>query len=222
VKKSRALPFSLLAGIASYFAIIRRLIINWGATRDEINRTFPGDELTPASRLVSTHAITINAAAADIWPWIVQIGNGRAGWYSFRFVEHLVGDGSLLDEDASRRILPEFQNLQPGDFIPVADEAFKVIAVEPYQYLVLLTGFDGISAFDPEDATTSGSHSSFTFFLFPIDEQTTRLIARARFVSQSPMEALSQIFFLEPGHFVMQTKMLHGIKQRAEMLPMRH
>jgi hypothetical protein len=206
---------SLLActiSIFCYFLVFRPHIIRWGATDDEANEPLPGDEFTPDARLISTHAITINASADQIWPWIVQIGNGRAGWYSFRFIEQLVGDGILLDEGASWRILPEFQNLKPGDRIPVANEAFKVIDVQSHRYLSLLTGFK----MTPSEQDKTRSHSGFTFVLSPIDPQTTRLIARARFVSQSVLETLTLLGFLEPGHFIMQTKMLHGIKERVE------
>ena len=205
---------AILSGIgaALYLTAIRPCITRWGATDTEARRMLPGDEFTPEARFISTHAITINAPPDKIWPWIVQIGNERAGWYSYRFVELLVNDGKLLDEGASYRILPQFQAIQANDLIPVGNEAFKVIAVEPNHFLALKTGFDMVEDANSADRT----HSGFNFVLEPIDSQTTRLFARARFVSRSLLETLVLLSFLEPGHFIMQTKMLHGIKQRAE------
>jgi hypothetical protein len=212
---------ALGAGVATYVAAIRPRIIRWDATDDEVRRSLPGDELTPDARLVSTHAITINASAGEIWPWIVQIGNGRAGWYSYRTIERLVHDGKLRDEGASRRILPEFQHLQIGDFIPVGNGAFQVADMKPEHYLILQPAFEMMSRerFDPNEPTSGTpdrSNAGFNFILEPIDAQTTRLIARVRLTSKSLLETLLMCGFMEPGHFIMQTKMLRGIKQRVE------
>lgn len=200
-------PSVIAAGIVTYGAIIRpRIVTRWGATDDEVKRTLPGDALTPDARLISTHAITINAPASEIWKWVVQIGNGRAGWYSFRWIEKLVGDGMLLDEGASWRILSQFQNLQVGDQIPVGGDSFEIMEIEPEHYMVLNIPSFGI------DADTAG----FAFVLEPIDANTTRLFARVRVDSKTLPGLLYLMGFFEPGHFIMQTKMLRGIKERAE------
>ncbi len=217
IKRLCGLLTILGAGFATYLAVIRPRIIRWGTTDDELQRHWPGDELTPQAQLISTHAITIHAPASDIWPWMVQIGNGRAGWYSYRFVERLVQDGKLLDEGASQRILPEFQNLQAGDHIPMGDTSFRVIDIQPERYMLLEPAFDSAphKTADPQ-ASDATPHTGFNFILEPIDAQTTRLIARMRIVSRSLWETLFVVGFLEPGHAIMQIKMLHGIKSRVE------
>lgn len=217
IKKLCGLLALLGAGFAGYLALIRPHVIRWGTTDEELARHWPGDDHTPHARFVSTHAITIHAPPSAIWPWIVQIGNGRAGWYSFRFVERLVKDGQLLDEGASWRILPEFQNLQVDDYIPVGDEAFRVVDIQPEQYMALEISPTPAPHGHVDPLNPGGNfNAGFNFILDPIDDRTTRLVARMRVAPRSLRETLYVVGFLEPGHAIMQTKMLHGIKARAE------
>lgn len=197
---------ALIGGVVAYLALIRPQVVRWGATDDELQRKWPGDDFAPKSKFVSTQAITIHAPPSAIWPWLVQIGNGRAGWYSYRWLEYMVRDGKLLYEGASHRIVPELQSLKVGDPIPVGDEAFTVVAMQPNEYLTLRLGAEELS----------GEGAGHTFILDPVNDQTTRLIARARIASGSLLSVLVTVFFFEPGHCIMQTKMLHGIKERVE------
>lgn len=217
MKKLVQLLTLLGAGFATYLAMIRPHIIRWGATDDEVQRTYPGDDIIPNANLISTHAVTIHAPPDKIWPWLVQIGNGRAGWYSFRFVERLVDDGKLFDEGASWRILPEFQDLQVGDSIPVGNSAFIVKAIQPDHYLMMqpmIGAATGRASSSPEPALMD--NTSFGFVLEPIDEKTTRLIARARINGRTLPEVLFTMGLFEPGHAIMQVEMLRGIKARVE------
>jgi hypothetical protein len=114
-----------LAGAASLAAVgllcgpaLRRMMLEWGATAQEAARALPGDELLPDPDLVATRAITIAAPPAAVWPWLVQIGIGRAGAYSYDWLDRLFG----LDVRSTRRIVPELQDLCVGDVIPVAND----------------------------------------------------------------------------------------------------
>ena len=94
------------------------MMLEWGATAQEAARELPGDELLPDPDLVATRAITIAAPPAAVWPWLVQIGIGRAGAYSYDWLDRLFG----LDVRSTRRIVPELQDLRVGDVIPVAND----------------------------------------------------------------------------------------------------
>jgi hypothetical protein len=174
----------------------------WGATDAEVKRKLPGDELMPHPKWGFTHAVTIKAPVAEVWPWIVQMGQGRAGFYSYEFLENLVG----CDIHNADCIIPEFQNLQVGDNIKLHPKApVPVAIVEPNRALVLHYEAD--------------FSSNWMWVLEKVDEKTTRLISRwsgdygpglKNRLSYGPC-------FMEPIEFNMSRKMLLGIKQRAEL-----
>ena len=101
----------------------------WGATDDEIRRTLPGDQLVPHPKWGWTHAVTIKAPVAEVWPWLVQMGQARAGFYSYECLENFFG----CDIHNADRIIPEFQNVQVGDSIRFHPKipAYTVVLVEP-------------------------------------------------------------------------------------------
>jgi hypothetical protein len=188
----------------AYWFGLRPWHIRWGATDDEVVRSLPGDEIVPRPRKFSTRAITIAAPAEAVWPWLVQIGQGRGGLYSYDWLENLAG----CDIHSTNRIIPELQYLEFGDVIRLGPEgypAYPIAAVEPGRALVL--GGD-----DPKN----GAHS-WAFILEPIDERITRLIVRSR--DDYPPTLANFVIWraiTEPAHFAMERKMLFGIKQRAE------
>ena len=195
---------------------MRRWHATWGATLEERRRSFPGDELVSTPQFQSTQAVTIDAPAADVWPWLVQIGYGRGGFYSYDWLENLMARllGGTPGYRSVDRILPRFQGVHAGDFIAsappdllggrVADVAgWTVDRVEPGRVLVL----KGWGA----------------FVLESIDARTTRLIVRTRGDASSVMGGrLAARLFWEPAHFLMERKMLLGIKARAEASASRH
>lgn len=174
----------------------------WGATETELTRRLPGDEQVPDPTLESTRAITIQTSAAEVWPWLVQMGQGRGGLYSYERLENLAGCG-MRNAD---QIVPEYQDLQAGDKIRISQSDstpyFVVNAIEPGRAIVL--GGD-----DPL--------TTWSFNLEPIDQDTTRLIIRFR---QQYEPSFSNIVgwrvFTDPIAFVMERKMLQGIKARVE------
>jgi hypothetical protein len=192
-----------------YVFLVRPWHLTRGAIKDEIQRSLPGDELVTGPKFVWNQAITIHAPASHVWPWVVQIGNQRAGWYSWDAIHRLLGvAGSVQYADRSAdRIIPELQNLQIGDEIRMMPESmgvpgYQVVAIEPEQALV--------THIDDENGI------SWVWVLDPIDAQSTRLIVRFR--QKWPPGASGLAFWIgdELGSLVMQPKTLSGIKQRAE------
>lgn len=190
--------------LAAYAFLIRPWHLRWGATDEEVKMTLPGDELVEHPQLNATHAITINAPVEKVWPWLVQIGQNRGGFYSYTWLENLVG----CDMHNADRIVPEWQDLKVGDDVWLHPKAppLRVLAIEPERAIVL--------------------EKCWGFFLRPIDENTTRLIIRGRgeFNPDFKNALLNLILWrgvFEPAHFIMERKMLLGIKQRAEGVPRR-
>ena len=186
---------------AAYVWGIRPWHLRWGATDEELCAPLPGDELVSQAKLKATHAITINAPAADVWPWLVQMGQNRGGFYSYTWLENLVGC-QMRNAD---EIVPEWQELNVGDKVWLHPKAppVEVAAVEPGRAIVL----------KPWGA----------FVLQPIDEKSTRLIIRSQGDYEPDLKNPLLNFLLwrvvyEPAHFIMERKMLLEIKQRAERL----
>ena len=188
--------------------LLRPWYSKWGATEAEVKKTLPGDAQVPNPVLETTRAITIQAPAEAIWPWLVQMGQGRGGLYSYERLENLVGCG-MRNAD---RIMPEHQELKVGDEFRLSQSdstpAMLVLAIEAGRAVIV--GGD-----DPP--------TSWAFTLNPIDETTTRLIIRYRQdFEKSFGNVVSWRVFTEPISFWMERKMLQGIKARAEAAVSRH
>lgn len=203
--------------LSSYQLVIRPWHLRWGATEAEVQQTLPGDDLVPQPKLNATHAITIRAPAAEIWPWLVQMGQGRGGFYSYDWIENLMG----LNIHSADRIIPEFQRLEVGDILSLAPGfGPAVAAIEPGRALVLhgdtRTGSTAAPVMKPGDYL----NVSWVFFLNQADEGITRLIERFRLdYNPSLQTTLFDRIILEPGSFLMERKMLLGIKERVEAAP---
>jgi len=195
--------------------VIRNWYNTWGATDDEVNRSLPGDELVPALMLGYTHAITIHATAAQIWPWLAQMGQGRGGLYSYDGLENLAG----CKIHSLEHLNPELQNPQVGELIrlgPQGYPCFAIAAIDPGQALVLISADPqtGQPVQHSAQAEKGYSIATWQFVLAPQDEATTRLLVRQR-LSYSP--DIKWVWRLtEPVGFVMERKMMLGIQQRAE------
>ncbi len=185
------------------YAAIRPWLNNWGATDAEITRPLPGDTLVPDPNYEATRAITIDAPPEEVWPWIVQMGAGRGGLYSYDWLDILFG---ILDEPSANETLPEYQTLESGDTIPLGDEGegLLVRAVEPERALVT------VPESLPEGTLT------WVFVLEPLERGRTRLLTRNRGSIDWSLRWLITLAVIEPAAFLMTRKMLLGIKQRAE------
>ncbi len=169
---------------------------NWGATPAEVDRRMPGDQLVATPPFVATRAVTIRGRPEEIWPWIVQIGYSRAGFYSYDRLDH---DGI----PSADRILPQFQNLAVGDEVPLSNVAdARVLELEPERFLVLAVGRD----LDRRGAFT------WAWGLYTIDEERTRLVTRLRW----RVGGAFSLALLEAGEIWMMRKCLLGIKRRVE------
>jgi hypothetical protein len=178
-----------------YWIFIRPLHFNWGATPAEVNMKLPGDELISKNRIVSTRAINIHAPKEKIWPWFAQTGQNRGGFNSYYWLENLFA-AKMVNAKA---IHPEWQNPRPGDTVYFGkNEAFTFVSLsKPNEYYSL---------------------GGWTFYLQAIDAGNTRLIVRypSMEVRQSKITTLYYYGLFESLHFIMESGMMMGIKQKAE------
>ena len=200
----------LLAGLACAGAVAlltyprwRPWCLTWGATDAEAVLALPGDELLEDPDVVTTRAIGIDVPPSTVWPWIVQMGPGRAGAYTYDWIENLAG----LDMHSADELLPEFQDISLGDGwkLGLKGPRLEVARLDRESALVLRSD-DG--------------NWVWAFVLIP-DGQGTRLLSRNR-IRQPGASATSRALFtylMEPGSLVMERKMLLGIKERAERGP---
>jgi hypothetical protein len=202
VKSPRLVAALLAAAVLApsvYRRYLRRRVLSWGATADETGRRLPGDELLEHPDIVSTRAVTIHAPARSVWPWLVQMGPGRAGAYTYDWIENLFG----LNMHSADRIVPEWQHLEVGD----------VLRAKP----------DGagmrVELLEPERVLSLRSEAGDWVWTFALDDQdgAARLLSRNRIAMKgaSAGQRLGMLA-MEPGSLVMERKMLLGIKQRAE------
>ncbi len=163
----------------------------WGATDEETRKRLPGDDLVPDPAMTATRAVTAHAPVEAVWPWLAQIGQDRGGFYSYEWLENLAG----CEMRNADRIHPEWQQRAVGD----------TVRLHPSFGLQ-------VSVFEPQHAI--GLEGWGTFVLQPIGERSTRLIARER--TPRTWGALAAALLWELPHFIMERKMLLGIKERAE------
>ena len=180
--------------------------------------SMPGDELLRDAKAQFTHEITIDAPTSAIWPWLIQMGCQRAGWYSYDRLDN----GGI---PSANRIIPELQHLEVGDILPgrpKGKEGFRVERIEPYRALVLSSYTDlrtGKSVNPDGPAPKAFWRTTWTFILDEIDEKSVRLITRARGDWRPGFLILPIVHLLiRPIHFIMQLKQLKEIKKRAENL----
>jgi proline iminopeptidase len=200
----------LAVALASRFALL-----NAGATCEERHRAMPGDDVVPDARSSSTMAVTIDAPPAAVWPWLVQMGCDRAGFYAWDRLDN----GGRPSADT---IHPEWQKLEIGDRImctPSGEMWLEVVELEPEQTLVLRGTFD-LRQRRSFTGEPSGRHSTgtWTFTLEPTDDGArTRLVARGRVTGKPwlPIAAMNLVFW-DPAHFVMQRRQFHNLRLRAE------
>ena len=201
------------AAVAAYAFFVRPWHLRWGTTAEEASKALPGDDLVAAPQVNVTRARTIAAPPEQVWPWLVQLGQDRGGFYSYDWLENVIG----ADIHNADRIVPAFQQLAVGDSVRLASQArygddavMKVAWIEPNRVLVLRA---------PQGALVGGRPFDFTwtFVLEPLGDGRTRLLVRSRYAYGPGLRAgLANRVFLEPIHFVMERRMLLGIQARAE------
>ena len=197
------------ATIVCYHRYGRPRVLRWGISREDADQPLPGDELVPdpVRGNNTTHAITIDAPPSVVWPWIMQIGHTRGGWYSHDWVEWFFGI-RYAEGHSATRVHPEFQHLQIGDKIPYSPfRANTVVAMRPEQYLII--------------------GNTAAWILQDLGDGRTRLIVRTRgygwfrlLFLKIPvlreMGAIVDYVIGEPLHHYMEKGMCIGIAERAE------
>jgi len=227
------------AGAAFGLVRARTAFRTWGVDPEEAERKLPGDDLVPEAEVADTRGIDIAAAPEDVWPWLVQMGYGRAGWYSY--------DELDMDRPSAERIVPELQDIKVGNIVPThPGGGFEVKVIEPGTALVLYSdralvkaqagaAQEGREAASVNvratgaylDASMPGDfQASWSFVLEPRPGGTTRLIERFRGrmepVEGRPAPPAIAGKALVFGLFVMVRRQMLGIRDRAEGRPISH
>ena len=193
-----------LAANVVFSPLTRPWYSTWGSTPEERRRPMPGDDIVAEARLVCNRAITIHAPASAVWPWLAQIGQGRGGLYSYQKLENL----ARCDMHNADTIHPEWQSPVVGDKVRFGPEPFPfqvVRAIDPGRTLVLGSL--------PEETKTT---ASWVFHLEPIDGGVRLLVRSRNGYEPGAMNTLVWRVMTDPIFFVMERRMLIGIRDRAE------
>ena len=200
----------LLAAFAAYSFAVRPWFLQWGAPGKDQTRPLLGDDAWIGGLVSGTRAVTVNAPPERVWPWLVQIGQDRAGFYSYSWLENIV----LAGIRNTFEIRPEWQSLKAKDFVR---------SVKPGYMFGLLKDKEGYTGWRvpflaPGQAMTLKKWG--TFALEPSGEGGTRFLARGRGVPiPGVVGRLIGFWLLDPAHFVMEKKMMTEIKRLAEGRP---
>jgi hypothetical protein len=207
---------AVVSGLAAWIAA-RPRILAWGTTPEELTRRLPGDDLVADPLYVTTRAITVAAPAASVWPWLVQLGQNRGGFYSYDLFENV----ARLEVHSADRIHDEWQHLRPGeDYVGLDPDGFMKMTIriiEPERAFVVRSGAPGEQPQAPGSFVRGELAWSWGFYLEPVNKGTTRLLIRCRAAWKDTAAArLMRPVLLEPVHFLMEERMLRGIRDRAE------
>lgn len=190
---------ALLSAGVGYLGLVRPWQLQWGASAEEVARAMPGDDLVDRPTFNATRAVTVDAGPEHIWPWLLQIGINRAGWYSYDWLDN-------LGRPSATSILPDLQELEIGDLIPMSpngEHGLRVWSFMPEQWMVWVD---------------DQGNTSWLWMLHSVDEESTRLITRVRMRYQWLRPEILFDLLVEFGDLVMMRKCMLGIKERAEGL----
>jgi hypothetical protein len=194
---------------AAYALAIRPWMLRWGSTAEERARPLPGDDIEPAAKYVTTRAVTIKAPAQAIWPWLIQMGQDRAGFYTHNWVERVLQSG-IPDTSVIR---PEWQHLEVGSLMRTNRDiggkpmGWPVAAIEPGHCLVV--------------TSKNMPAGTYAFVIEQIDPETSRLIVRDR-ARWKWSEWPFVTFVYEPLHAYMEIGLISGVRRRAEATVLQH
>ena len=191
-----------LVGVVLAFYLIwaRPYQLRWGATDKEVNGRMPGDEINCDPTFLATRAITIQGTPKEIWPWLLQMGYGRAGFYAYDIFENIGSPRGIRSADD---IIPELQQFKVGDEMPISPAGgLSFYAIEPNQYLI----WKG-----------DGAYGGFIWALYPLDNNQTRLVSRARlsYTWNRPTQLVFDLLTEFSDHLAVR-KILQGVKGRVE------
>ena len=196
---ARVLGHAVLGAGLLYALLLRPWMCTWGATAAEREAVLPGDDYIPGASIQATRAITLARSPAEVWPWLLQIGTRRAGWYSYDCLDNGC-------HPSAESILPEFQGLKQGDKVPITPDgkAGFPVALLIKDRLLGLGGGDGKVG------------ALWAMVLEPLPEGRCRLILRLRMRVKPWYIGIPAQLLLEPVHFIMERKMLLGLQRRLK------
>lgn len=189
---------AILAALAAvYLFIIRPWTLTWGATKDEIARHLPGDEIVKKTHFIATRAVTIQARAEDVWQWLIQIGSGRAGWYSIDWIDN-------GGKESSWDILSEFQKIENDYFVPFTPDQKNGMWVHEFKTSEYILWWD------------KKGKATWLWQLSETAPGQTRLITRLRTEYDFSFPWVIYYILYDFGDIIMMRKCMLGIKARAE------
>ena len=192
---------TLFVLVLVYLTRLRPWQLRWGATDDEIKRAMPGDEIVGQPSFNATRAVTIHASAEQIYPWIVQMGVTRAGWYSYDLLDN-------LGRPSAESILLEHQNIHVGDLIPLSPDGKQGMRVKGFRQNQSMVWWD------------QKGDSSWAWEIYAEGETQARLVTRVRVKYRLFSPAILFNLLVEFCDIVMMRKCMLGIKRRAEAMPL--
>jgi hypothetical protein len=214
----KSLPIAAALGLAAgaYGLVIRPRMLRWGATREEVSGPFPGSEIIPGGERGATMALTIDAPPSSVWPWLVQMGYDRAGWYSWDRLDR-------AGIPSARELHPEWQAVAVGQHLASDRSAmhwFEVAALEPERFLGLRAAFHPLSGRQYDSTLPRPARFLDTLWAFqlkPLPGERTRLVVSG-FTAARPraLASLIALLFWEPAHWIMQTRQFTNLKRRVE------
>jgi proline iminopeptidase len=203
---------ALALALGTYSLILRPRLLRWGATDAEVEQPYPGTDLIPGGTRSATMAVTIDAPPARVWPWLVQMGYGRAGWYSWDRLDN-------FGQSSAEQLHPEWQTLAVGDRLAPQPDVWEVAALEPERFLGLRTAIDLRGRrLDPAGPPPQCSTDSlWGFLLEPLPGGRTRLVVSGYWAFRPRwLQPLMSALFIEPEHWIMQTRQFTNLKRRVE------
>ncbi len=205
----------VLGLVGAYAFAVRRRLVRWGATEDELRHPYPGAGLIPGATRSATMSVTIEAPPSHVWPWLVQMGADRAGWYSWDRLDN-------FGRRSAERIHPDWQKISIGDHLaamPDGSEWWEVAALEPERFLCLRMSVDLRGRpFDPQGARPRFyTDSTWGFLLEELAGRRTRLVVSG-YWSLRPqwLQPIMSFVFLELAHWIMQTRQFANLERLAE------
>lgn len=203
-----ALDAATAAPLWTVSPVLRPWHLRWGATHAEIAAPMPGDDVVPRAQFNATRAISISASPDRVWPWIVQLGYGRGGFYTYDLLDN-------ASQPSADRILDQYQDLKVGDPVPMFHQthglaiAYRVDSFDRYEWMLWVHR-------PHEDEQPD---STWSWRLTPLPDGGTRLVTRMKqdYRWETPRLASFNLILMEFGDFAMERRMLKGIKVRAEL-----